>query len=335
MDFPVTHMVWSFSAIRDTASAATTQKHWNADIRKFWQQRKKVILYAHRSDRPCPSGQLTHLKREVKWLTNFCQNLRILDLSFVSLPDTGDIDVLLGQSPRLEMFATSAPGSESLLKSLLKCVNLQVLVIMHNVIDWDTLSCFRSLRGLELGHFMSFLDVASLPMLKIFKGNSNLAMLHLLGSTNSFQGLGDLPALKVQSLSFPYEQEPITLTKVRSLRRFSNLRNLNFGQSSYASVNVIREVSRVLPQLRSFSFFAPPVQAQVLVSEILNGTLFPCLKQLGCRNKNGTYDLLKATSIKVYDYELTRNTQIWCYPVFDIRHLWSSYYGSSKAHLQY
>jgi len=325
MGDPTPSIILNFCDIQTTLRMSLTSKGWKYNVERFWSQTKVLVVHCH-------VHAVIHKKESLQWIVPYCRNLRVIDIRWCVFPTALLVD-LIRTSPLLEIYLSSY-GEEQIFETIYEmCPYIKGLGILHCNLPIATLSKFKSLIALELGNHTTYLDVDQQALLGILSRNSNLQIVHILGFTNSFALLGALNSDKLKSFSAPYEQNPITIDKIRMLKRFTKLENINFGQSTYSnSFQALKVLTRNHPQLQSLSFYSQLVQDELLVvSHIASSSFFPCLEILGCRIKPPTrkvYSTLANTrnELVIYDYEKERPTPYnWCYCVFDLWFLMKKY----------
>ena len=325
MGDPTPLIILSFCDIQTTLCVSLTSTGWKYNVERFWNQTKVLVVHWHVSE-------VVHKKERLRWIVQYCRNLRVIDIRWCVFPVDLLVD-LIQASPLLEIYLSSY-GEATVFEAIYElCPHITGLGILHCNLPIAALSKFKSLTALELGHYTAYLDIGQQTLRDILSRNPNLQIVHILGFTNSFPLLESLQPDKLKSFSVPYEQDSITPDKVRLLKPFNKLKNINFGQSSYSDpFQVLKVLSQNHSHLRSLSFYSNRVQSErLVVSHIINGSFFPCLEILGCRIKPQTrqvYSTLSNTrnNLIIYDYEQTRSKPSnWCYPKFDLWVLMKKY----------
>lgn len=325
MGDPSPLIILSFCDIQTTLWMSLTSTEWKHNVEQFWRQTKVLVAPPHVYDR-------THKKELLRWVVQYCRNLRVIDVRWCVFPTDLLVD-LVRVSPLLEIYLTSY-GTPAVLEAIYEmCPRIKGLGVLHCNLPIAALSKFKSLIALELGHYTSYLDVDRQVLLDILTRNPFLQIVHILGFADTFGLLEALNPGELKSFSAPYEQNPITPDKIRLLKPFVKLENINFGQSGYSdSFQVLKVLSQNHPQLQSLSFYSNLVHSECLVvSHITNKSFFPCLEILGCRIKPQTKNVYSALTdtrkeLIVYDYEQPRSKPSnWCYPIFDLGGLMKKY----------
>ena len=325
MGDPTPLIILSFCNIQETIFISFTSTYWKNNVELFWNQTKILIVYDH-------VKSLKYKKKYLQWITKYCWNLRVIDIRWCAFPIPFLVD-LIRTSPLLEIYLSSY-GEKEVFEAIYKmCPHIKGLGIVHSDLPLSTLSKFKSLTAIELGNYTSFLNVDVEVLLEILVHNPGLQIVHILGFSNSFILLEALRPDQLKSFSVPYEQNKITIDQVQLLKRFTQLENINFGQSSYSNVyQVLQVLSRNHPNIQSLSFYPSDVQSELRVlSQISKGSFFPRLEKLGCRIKYATRDAYTKLSqtkkhIVFYDYEQKRKTpHHWCYYPFDLWFLMKKY----------
>lgn len=329
MGDPTPLIILSFCNIQTTLLISLTSMYWKNKVELFWNKTKILIVNDH-------IHSLKYKKESLQWVTRHCRNLRVIDVRWNIFPIPLLVD-LIRASPLLEIYMSSY-GEKAVFESIYEmCPHIKGLGILHSELPLKPLSKFKSLTAIELGNYTSFLNITTQEVSRILAHNPDLQIVHILGFTNSFGLLESLRPDRLKSFSVPYEQNQITVDQIQLLQQFTRLENINFGQSSYSDVfQVLQSMARNHPNIQGFSFYPNDGPSEVRVlSQIANGTFFPCLVKLGCRIKPATrkaYDNLSRTrnQIVLYDYEQERETpHNWCYTPFDLWFLMKKYGANS------
>ncbi len=308
-------VILSYCSASTTIALGATGTRWNRDVRRYWACVKQIALHQQLADRT-PACRTDAL---LIWLASLCVNLRVLDLRWCTCSPSA-ANALVKASRLLEVYLGTQNYPVVFQSLLSECPRLSGLVLQHNIQDWTTLAKFRRLRAIEIGQQgVPLFEPAGNELRHVLALNSSLEIVHILGHRNGFSVLDSLNPSSLKSLALPYEPLPISEKKIRALKPFVNLVNLNLGQSEYVSAKVLTILGKQeLPHLKRVSFYAPPTIARPIATQMADGTLFSHLTHFGCRNQQGSHDvLLHHPRIQVFDYERSRNSaKNWCFPVF-------------------
>ena len=325
MGDPTPLIIINFCNIQTTIFLSLTSMYWKNNVELFWNKTKILNVYDH-------VKSLNFKKKYLQWVTKYCLNLRVIDVRWCVFPTSLLVD-LIRTSPLLEIYLSSY-GDEAVFGAIYEmCPHIKGLGILHSDLPVSALSKFESLTAIELGNYTTLLNIDRKVLFGILGRNLGLQIVHILGFSNSFLLLEALRSDQLKSFSVPYEQHRITVDQIRLLKRFTHLENINFGQSAYSDVfQVFQVLTRDHPNIQGLSFYPADVQGELRVlSQITNGSFFPCLGKLGCRIKPATreaYAKLSRTEKQLvfYDYEQERRTpHNWCYYPFDLWFLMKKY----------
>jgi len=307
-------VILNFLDITSLVNLMATNKKTLNDTKKYWRQLRHLFIPISSKNAPA----------EISLITIYCRNLRVIDTRHHVI-SVYILVALIRQSPLLEIYMGRSAHSCLLDVIYNQCPQIYALTLTSNYINFESLMKFKNLIALEIGTSAGPFESNGSEIIDLLLQNKQLQIVHILNYKNSFNVLSALNPARIRSLAFPYEHEPITLTKVKLLAPFKGLINLNFGMSSIIGAASILTLTKNHPKLMKFSFHAAPKPfALDILPTLAEDWFFPNLTTLGCRSKANNHAIVaERREINIHDYsEVPENTsRLWCFKPFDIHTL--------------
>ena len=141
MGDPTPLIILSFCDIQTTLCVSLTSTGWKYNVERFWNQTKVLVVHWHVSE-------VIHKKESLRWIVQYCQNLRVIDIRWCVFPVNLLVD-LIQASPLLEIYLSSY-GEAAVFEAIYEmCPHITGLGILHCNLPIAALSKFKSLTALN------------------------------------------------------------------------------------------------------------------------------------------------------------------------------------------